>query len=136
MKFGTQDKKEEKVVEAKTGKASSPDSAGRSVAAKEGKTTPKMAQTNDLSWVIISPRITEKAAYLTGANGYTFNISPLANKIQVKQAIKNIYKVDPVSINIVNKKSREAVVRGRKVHKSGAKKAIVYLKKGDKIEFV
>lgn len=90
----------------------------------------------DLSWVIINPRITEKTAFLTGVQGYTFNISPLANKTQVNKAIKEIYRIDPVKIRIVNRASRKTISRGRKVHKAGSKKAIVYLKKGDKIEFV
>lgn len=90
----------------------------------------------DLSWVIINPRITEKTAFLTGVQGYTFNISPLANKTQVNKAIKEIYKIDPVKIRIVNRASKKTISRGRKVHKTGSKKAIVYLKKGDKIEFV
>ena len=90
----------------------------------------------DLSWVIINPRITEKTAFLTGVQGYTFNVSPLANKVQVNKAIKEIYKIDPVKIRIVNQASRKTISRGRKVHKAGSKKAIVYLKEGDKIEFV
>jgi len=90
----------------------------------------------DLSWVVINPRITEKSAFLTGDRGYTFNVSPRANKIQIKKAIKQIYGVDVVKVTTSTKSPRKTLKRGRKVHIKGAKKAVVFLKKGDKIEFV
>ncbi len=90
----------------------------------------------DLSWVIKKPRVTEKAAMLTSDKAYTFDVHPDANKIQIKQAIEQTYKVSPQKVNIVNQKARKEMKRGRKVHKSGTKKAMVYLKEGDSIELV
>ncbi|MGB0925103.1 MAG: 50S ribosomal protein L23 [Minisyncoccia bacterium] len=88
----------------------------------------------DYSWVIISPRITEKAAMISGDNVYTFDVATKANKIQIKKAIKAQYNVSPKKVNVIAHKSRKATKRGRKVHVSGSKKAMVYLKKGDSIE--
>ena len=104
---------------------------------KEEKTAVKTApQKEDLSWVIVNPRITEKSAFLTGVRGYTFNVDTRANKVQIKKAVKEIYGVEPVKITTLTKKARKTIKRGRKVHVSGSKKAVVFLKKGDKIEFV
>ncbi len=88
----------------------------------------------DLSWVILSPRITEKAAMISGNNVYTFNVAIKANKIQIKRAIIAQYKVTPLKVNVVAQKAQKVTKRGRKVHQAATKKAMVYLKKGDTIE--
>ncbi len=87
--------------------------------------------------VIKKPRITEKSGLQAEKLGvYTFEVMPRANKKSVAKAVKEIYKVIPVKINIVNLPAKIIVSRGKKGRKAGVKKAIVYLKKGDKIEFV
>jgi large subunit ribosomal protein L23 len=89
--------------------------------------------------ILKRPRVTEKATVLaSGQNGlvYTFEIPPAANKKQVMEAVKSYYKVTPVKVNIVNLPSRKVLVRGKIGTKTGVKKALVYLKKGDSIEFV
>ena len=107
---------------------------------KEVKETKKVTKqqkiANDLSWVIKAPRITEKAAFISSDNAYTFNVSPDANKIQIKNAVEEQYKVKPVKVNIINRKAHKEMRRGRKIHVSGTKKAVVFLKKGDSIELV
>lgn len=89
-----------------------------------------------LSSIIVRPRITEKASYLAADGVYTFDIDPRANKIQVKRAMEEIYNVTPVRVNIMVAKPKRVVVRGKRGVKKGGKKALVYLKEGDKIEFV
>lgn len=91
---------------------------------------------NDLSWVLKKPRITEKAAFISADNAYTFDVAPRANKIQIKKAIIEQYKVTPVKITVINRKARKETRRGRQMHITGTKKAMVFLKKGDSIEFV
>ena len=93
----------------------------------------------DLSSILKTPRITEKGAVISGVNHvYPFNVSPDATKKDIKEAIKLIYKITPVKIAIVTIPSKNVRSRrnGKKGVKSGGKKAYVYLKKGDKIEFV
>jgi large subunit ribosomal protein L23 len=53
--------------------------------------------------ILLRPRITEKATFLTEANVYAFEIASDATKKQVGEAIKVFYKVTPVKINIVNR---------------------------------
>lgn len=83
---------------------------------------------------VIGPRITEKAAYGAEKNVYVFNVTLDANKIQIKKAIKDQYKVTPTKIAIVVSKPRTVTFRGKLGTQSGFKKAYVYLKKGDTIE--
>lgn len=99
---------------------------------------PRKITLEDNSSVIKRPRITEKAALLSDNNVYTFEIAQGASKYEVRDAIKAIYKVTPIKVNIVNRKPRHSISRsrGRDVMEHGLRKAYVYLKDGDRIELV
>ncbi len=86
--------------------------------------------------VLIRPIITEKAVSGETVNSYVFEIFPKANKISVKEAVEEIYGVKPVKINIIREKGK--IVRyGRFIGRTkDRKKAVVFLKKGEKIQFV
>ena len=86
--------------------------------------------------VLLKPRITEKASDLAEKNIYVFDVSPRANKVLVREAIKSIYNVDAVKVNITKVSSKSVFSRGKKGVKKGGKKAVVYLKQGDKIEII
>ena len=92
----------------------------------------------NVSSVIVKPRITEKAAILGEKSVYTFEIKKGATKFDVRDAIKSLYNVTPVKINIVNKQPRHSMsrARGRDMMENGLRKAYVHLKKGDRIELV
>ncbi len=98
----------------------------------------KPALARDITAVIVKPRITEKAAILLDRNVYTFEITKGANKFEVRDAIKALYNVTPVSVRIVNKQPRHFMsrARGRDMMEHGLRKAYVYLKKGDRIDLV
>ena len=85
--------------------------------------------------VVLGPRVTEKSAMGAEKGVYTFNVAPTTNKSEVAKAIKAQYKITPVKINITLRKEKKVFLRGKKGVKAGGKKAVVYLKKGDKIEF-
>ena len=91
---------------------------------------------HSFSSVLLRPRITEKASMLAEKNTYVFEVHPKANKKEVAAAIMNAYKVTPARVHIVNLPAKKVFSRGKKGMQSGLKKAIVYLKHGDKIEFV
>jgi large subunit ribosomal protein L23 len=113
--------------------------AEQAVAPVVGKSAPKALSTDrDLTSVITGPRITEKAVGLGDSNVYTFNVRLDATKYLVADAVKALYGVTPVKVNIVNKKPavRLAGARNRMVKVAGQKKAYVYLKKGDVINLV
>ncbi len=86
--------------------------------------------------VLRRPHITEKASASAEKNVYIFEVDKRVNKVIVKQAVKEIYKVEPIKVNIVNSPSKKVFSKGIKGVKSGKKKALVYLKKGDSIEII
>ena len=83
---------------------------------------------------ILSPIVTEKSTNLSELNKIVFKIPSNANKKNLKKNIEKIFKVNVTKINIINKKSRTKLTRGRKVKVSGFKKAIVTIKKGQNID--
>ncbi len=83
---------------------------------------------------IISPHITEKSTNLSEHNKIIFKVPHKANKNNLKKTIEKIFKVNVTKINIINKKPRTKLTRGRKVKVSGFKKAIVTIKKGQNID--
>lgn len=84
--------------------------------------------------VLLRPRVTEKASFLSALNVYTFEISPKASKAEVAKAVKAFYNVSPLRVNIVKNPNKKISFRGKSGVKQGVKKAYVYLKEGDKIE--
>lgn len=83
---------------------------------------------------LISPVITEKSIAKVVDGKYIFRIRQNANKPQIAKAISEFYKVNVVKVNIINNQNEEIIVRGRhKATKKGYKKAIVTIKKGQKI---
>ena len=83
---------------------------------------------------IISPAITEKATSLSEYNKVVFKVHKGANKNSIKRSIEKIFKVNVIKINTINLKGKTKFVRGKKSIKSGYKKAIVTLKKGQSID--
>jgi large subunit ribosomal protein L23 len=85
---------------------------------------------------IKNPRVTEKASNASAQNVYTFNVAVSANKKEIKKAIFSLYKVKPIKINILPVPYKKTMSKGKEGMKGGGKKAVVYLKKEDKIEFI
>jgi len=82
--------------------------------------------------VLLAPRITEKASERAmNANVYVFNVDPRTTKFQIKKAVIELYKVAIVTVPV-----KQVFVRGKYGQSKGGKKAYIYLKKGDTIEFV
>lgn len=77
--------------------------------------------------------ITEKSFRLTEAGQYSFVVHQTANKDEIAQEIKRLYKVDPISVNTITTPGKTKT-RGRVIgRRSETKKAIVKLKPGQKI---
>ena len=83
---------------------------------------------------ILSPLLTEKSTNLSGENKIVFKVRKSANKKNLKNNIEKIFKVNVTKVNIINKKTRIKVTRGKKVRVKGYKKAIITLKKGQNID--
>jgi large subunit ribosomal protein L23 len=85
--------------------------------------------------LVIGPRMTEKSAINAENNIYTFNVKDSASKNEIKKAIKHIHGVMPVRVSITKIANKTVTRRGIESVKRGGKKAVVHLKKGDKIIF-
>ncbi len=83
---------------------------------------------------IISPLVTEKSTNLSDQNKIIFKVHLGANKMNLKKNIEKIFKVNVIKVNIINKKTRIKITRGKKVRVKGFKKAIITLKKGQNID--
>jgi len=94
----------------------------------------KKEDTKNAYKVLLKPLITEKATDLVSQNKYCFEVASGTNKIEIKKAIKALYNVEPVSVNIIKMRGKR-VTHGRISGKrKNWKKAIITLKPGDKIE--
>ena len=83
---------------------------------------------------LLAPVVTEKTAQLSDAGRVIFWVPLEANRITVRQAFRELYKVTPVKINM-------ARVRGKHVRfgltqgaRQNRKKAIITLPKGTRID--
>lgn len=89
-----------------------------------------------MTTIIKNPRITEKASFAAEQNVYTFDVSAGANKTEINKAIFTLYKVKPVKVNVLNIPKKNIMSKGKAGTKGGGRKALVFFKKGDKIEFI
>ena len=80
------------------------------------------------------PIITEKATILSEQNKTVFKVHTKANKKTIKKNVEKLFKVNVIKINIINQKSKLKMRQGKKNFKSGYKKVIVTLKKGQSID--
>ena len=90
--------------------------------------------------ISIKPIVTEKASILMEKLGrYTFNVSPEANKYQIKTLVEKLYGVKVTRVNTINVRSKNksrwtksGLLRGKT---AAWKKAIVDLADGQNIDF-
>ena len=100
----------------------------------------------DASRIILEPVLTEKSNILKEGKKkkYVFKVDKRANKVQVMNAISNLYSVKPVSCNILNVrgKRRANMPVSASTYKRGYgltsswKKAVVTMAPGDKIDIL
>ncbi len=87
----------------------------------------------DADRVIIEPLLTEKTNRMRESHTYAFRVDPRANKLEVKNALEQMFDVHPLACRIVNVKGKPKRVRYRKGYTSAWKKAIVTLPPGETI---
>ena len=84
--------------------------------------------------ILIRPIVTEKSTALMEQGKYTFRVPLAATKIQIRQAVEQIFKVKVQAVNTIRyegKLKRMGRTQGRR---SDWKKAVVTLKPGEAIE--
>ena len=91
------------------------------------------------SQIVLRPVISEKSMDETQRGKYTFAVHYDANKLQIKAAVEELFKVTVVDVNVLTTQAKEKS-RNRKRGRiqgwtSPWKKAVVTVRAGDKIEF-
>lgn len=84
--------------------------------------------------IILRPVITEKSTNLMEQNKYTFYVYPQANKIQIRQAVEQIFGVRVAEVHTLKVRGKKRRVGRHEGRTPDRKKAIVTLKPGNKIE--
>ena len=122
------EKKEEKGRKGKKGRKRKESRVYSQAKQKEKKTT---------VWNVLRfPHISEKATKLAKENQYVFNVYKQANKTEIKKAIEGLYGVDVLSVKVINIPKRRRRLGRITGWRKGYKKAIVKIKKGQKIEII
>ena len=87
------------------------------------------------SEIIRKPIITEKSMLMAEEqNKYTFSVDKRANKVQIKKAIEELFKVKVVKVHKINTTPKKKRVGQHQGFKPQMTKAIVTLAEGSKIE--
>ncbi len=87
--------------------------------------------TND---VLIRPIISEKTTEMMEINKYVFEVAMNSNKLMVRQAVKELFGVQPERVNVMRVRGKRKRIRYQYGKTAAWKKAIVTLKEGDKID--
>lgn len=85
--------------------------------------------------ILLAPIITEKTSGMMQENRYAFKVALNANKIEIRQAVEEVFKVKVLAVNtvrVLGKVKRMGKTQGKR---SDYKKAFVQLAPGQTIEF-
>ena len=85
--------------------------------------------------ILIRPRITERTTDLMAEGKYVFIVDKRANKIQIADAVEEVFKVKVEKVNTVNVKGKTKRMGRTQGKRADYKKAIVKLAPGETIEF-
>lgn len=93
-----------------------------------------MSKIADPRDVILKPVVSEKSYGLLDQNKYTFVVRPDANKVQIRQAVEQIFDVKVTSVNTLNRQGKRKRTRFGYGKRADSKRAIVTLREGDRID--
>jgi large subunit ribosomal protein L23 len=90
----------------------------------------------DLKFVLKQPLITEKGTFLSSKGGYVFRVDRQATKSEIKKAAKKFLKVKVEQVKTAKMvgKKRKALKSRKQFQQADWKKAIIFLKPGEKID--
>ena len=83
--------------------------------------------------ILIEPVLSEKANQLREEGKYVFRVAQSATKPQIKEAVRKLFNVNPISCTTMVIGGKPKRLRNRKGYTSNWKKAIVKLPKDEKI---
>jgi large subunit ribosomal protein L23 len=101
------------------------------------KTSKKKRASSEFSFrVLNSAHVTEKATDLVKNRQYVFNVSPDSNKNEIKRAVEDTFGVNVESVRTIKIPGRKRRIGRHEGWKSGYRKAIVKIAKGQEIEIL
>ena len=80
--------------------------------------------------VLIAPVVSEKSYSLMDQGQYIFQVTPDANKIEIRQAIESIFDVKVASVNTINRAGKRKRTRFGWGQRNSTKRAVVTLSEG------
>jgi large subunit ribosomal protein L23 len=107
--------------------------AAKSVTKEISAATEPQFSRYSLQNIILGPVVSEKSARLHAQHQYVLAIAPRANKIEVKKALKAMYNVDAISVQMIKIQGKSVKRAGGIGKKNAIKKAVVTLKTGQTI---
>ena len=84
--------------------------------------------------ILIRPIVTEKSTALMEQGKYTFRVPLAATKIQIRQAVEQIFKVKVQAVNTMRYEGKMKRLGRTQGRRSDWKKAVVTLEPGETIE--
>ena len=90
----------------------------------------------DIYQVLIKPTITEKSTLLQESGKYTFEVNDGANKVEVKEAVEKNFDVTVLDVNSTKLHGKKKRYGPRIKQRPDTKKAVVTLKRGDRINLI
>ena len=84
--------------------------------------------------IIVRPLITEKSTKLVEKRKYTFEVMQGVNKVEVKKAVEEIFKVNVIQVNMINVRKKERRVGKYEGFRPAVRKAIVTLAEGQTLD--
>jgi large subunit ribosomal protein L23 len=87
----------------------------------------------DYESILIEPVLSEKSNLMRETGHYVFKVDPRADKSMIMEAVRRLFKVNPVSCRVMIVSSKPKRLRGRPGRTAEWKKAIVKLPKGETI---
>jgi large subunit ribosomal protein L23 len=87
--------------------------------------------------VLLAPLLTEKGTMLKEKdNKVVFKVAKDANKIEIKKAVEEIFKVKVERVSTINCKGKMKRLGRYEGRRPDWKKAIVTLREGEKLDFI
>ena len=84
--------------------------------------------------ILVRPLITEKTMKLVEEGKYTFEVKQGSNKVEVKKAVEELFKVDVTAVNMMNTQRKRRRVGKYEGLRPAVQKAIVTLAEGQKLD--
>ena len=84
--------------------------------------------------ILQAPHISEKSAANQGYQQYIFKVLPDSNKLEIREAVEQLFKVKVRAVRVANMKGKTTRFKQVKGRRSGWKKAYVTLAEGSEID--